>query len=242
MKVIGIFGKSGVGKTTLSKLMQSYDAENIEIIHLDNLYDEIKKKFFRRNLTEQTDMDNNEIVTVNPHLKNKLLESKIVGFIMRRRNILGNILIKKKISQARRLGKKAIIIEGIHLNSFKVMRDADAIIRVEAPFAKRLNRVRKREDKSVDKKKMVFLDKVFFLGEKRRYNYYIENDDNIKKLEAHVKQIYNAEIKTREETRTLKEIFGEYEVNRSSIALDRSQRSVKMPTVTANKKCDKEIE
>lgn len=242
MKVIGIFGKSGAGKTTLSKLIQSYDIENIEIIHLDNLYDEIKKKFFRKNFTEQTDMDNNEIVTVNPHLKNKLLKSKILGFIMQRRNILGNILIKRKISQARRLGKKAIIIEGIHLNSFKVIQDADAIIRVEAPFVKRLNRVGKREDKSVDKKKMVFLDKVFFLGEKRRYNYYIENDDNIEKLEAHAKQIYNAEINTKEEKRTLKDIFGGYEVDRSIIALDRSQRSVKMPIVTANKKSDKEIE
>lgn len=212
MKIIGIFGKSGAGKTTLSKLIQSYDSENIEIIHLDNLYDGIKIRLFRKDTVQQSDADENRIVTVNPTVKDKVLKSKIGRAIIQRRNMLGNFLIKRKIAQARRLGKKAVIIEGIHLNNFKVTKNADAIIRVEAPFVKRLDRVSKREIETVDKAKMVFLDKVFFKGKKSKYKYFIENNDDIDKLKSYAKQIYNAEIKTKKKESSLTKKYGGYEV------------------------------
>lgn len=210
MKIIGIFGKAGAGKTTLSKQIQSFDSENIEIIHLDNLYDEIKMRLFKRDTIQQADIDENRIVTVNPKVKDKVLRSKIGRAIMQRRNMLGNFLIKRKIAQARRLGKKAIIIEGIHLNNFKVIKNADVIIRVEAPFVKRLDRVSKREIETVDKSKMVLLDKVFFKGRKNKYDYYIENNDDIERFKMHAQEIYNAEIKKKE--RSLTEKYGGYEV------------------------------
>lgn len=172
MKIIGIFGKSGAGKTTLSKLIKSYDMENIEILHLDTVFDGLKKKVFKRNVTEQTDSDKNKIVTVNPSFKSKIMENRVMGAIVESsaiRTVPGNIIIRRKIAQARKKDKKAFIIEGIHLNNFKSIESADVIIKVDAPFIKRLNRVRKRESNTVDKEKMVLLDKVFFKNKKNKY-------------------------------------------------------------------------
>ena len=84
MKIIGIFGKSGAGKTTLSKLIKSYDMENIEILHLDTVFDGLKKKVFKRNVTEQTDSDKNKIVTVNPSFKSKILKNRAISAIVRK--------------------------------------------------------------------------------------------------------------------------------------------------------------
>lgn len=231
MKIIGIFGKSGAGKTTLSKLIQSYDRKNIEILHLDTIFDGIKKKVFKRDIIKQTDSDKNEIVTVNPKLKNRLLKNKIIGGIVQNnaiRNILGNSIIQRKIFQARKVGKKAFIIEGIHLNDFKVIESSDAIIRNEAPFATRLNRVSKRETKSVDKEKMVLLDKVFFKGKRSKYKYFIENNEDIEKLEVYAKQIYDTEIKNKRKANLLEERYGGYKVEVKNMPLVRKQRDKKV--------------
>lgn len=233
MKIIGIFGKSGAGKTTLSKLIQSYDRENIEILHLDTIFDRIKKKAFKRDVIEQTDSDKNQILTVNPKLKNRLLKIKIIGDIIQSstiRNMLGSIIIQRKISQARKTGRKAFIIEGIHLNDFKVIENSDVIIRIEAPFVTRLNRVSKRETKSVDKEKMVLLDKVFFKGKRSKYKYFIENNEDIEKLKGHAKQIYDTEIKNKRKANLLEERYGGYKVEIKKMPLVRKQQNKKIST------------
>ena len=215
MKIIGIFGKSGAGKTTLSKLIQSYDAENIEVLHLDTIFDSLKKKVFKGNVIEQTDSDKNKIVTVNPSFKSKIMENRVIGAIVESsaiRTAPGNIIIRRKIARAKKKGKKAFIIEGIHLNNFKSIESADVIIKIDAPFIKRLNRVRKRENNSVDKEKMVLRDKIFFKNKKNKYKYLIKNNGDIEKLREYAKHIYNTEIKDKTKINLLRQKYGGYKV------------------------------
>ena len=68
MKLIGVTGKSGAGKTTFSNYLKE-NSKDIEVIHIDDLLRDIKLKYFKFLMKEDK---NGEKTKVDYKLKNCL--------------------------------------------------------------------------------------------------------------------------------------------------------------------------
>lgn len=219
MKIIGIFGKSGAGKTTLSKLIQDYDKDNIEVVHLDSILDDIKIRILGKNVKRQIDYDGNDKIIINKKIKLGVLRSEFFREIIYKKimeNKIGSSILKRKIERAEKSGKKAMIVEGSMLNNYKITEKFYKKVKIEASFKKRFDRVQKRQTEPIDKEEMVLRDKSFFKNTKKEYQYFIENDGNMEKLRVEAKKIYNLYIKDKEKNK-LQERYGGYKISNTSI-------------------------
>ena len=73
MKLIGITGKAGSGKTTFSNMLAVYP--NIEVIHIDDILNKIKLKYFRLLMKKN---HNGKKTKVDSKLKLLLYKNKLL--------------------------------------------------------------------------------------------------------------------------------------------------------------------
>lgn len=123
--------------------------------------------------------------------------------------------------------------------SLPLYNNLDCIIRIEAPFKAREDRVFER-DSILKKGMMVIRDKEFknSLGKKiKRVNHKVENNGSLEKLQQVADEIYLREIepKMQNEHKSLKEKYGGYEVK--SVKLEKMHKYNKLKQ---NEKSDDE--
>ena len=119
MKIIGIIGKSGSGKTTLSRMLQKNDS--IGVIHLDEVtsFKTIVKRIPKKITKSYTNNIGEEKIVLNKKItnfiyklrKNKFLD-KIYSSLLK---IPRELIMSKQIKKFQKMGKKAIIIERMHI-------------------------------------------------------------------------------------------------------------------------------
>lgn len=121
MKIIGITGNSGSGKTTFSNALDS--KKSVSVIHVDTLVGEAKQKYFKRFLQSK---ENNitESTSKNPKLKIGIkrffYKSKFTfKFLMALRSKLVESSIKEKINQFKKEGKELVVIDDWVLSTHK---------------------------------------------------------------------------------------------------------------------------
>ena len=193
MKIIGITGKAGAGKTTLSNILA--ENENVKIIHLDYLLDNIKDNKILQNVTTQNSRKEGD----KQH-ESKLLKEGISNFIYNHAFILKIYLnLKRKIKN--RILKNSIksynntdilIIEGFDLLNFEISKKLDLLVLMKVAYNERINRLSKRNEK-INKKRIIEIDRNLhknLIGKNRTNpDYIVENDGDIEDLKEQSKVI-----------------------------------------------------
>lgn len=142
MKLIGITGKSGAGKTTFSNIMAKH--EDVGVIHIDDLLREIKLKYFKSLMQKS---NTGEKTKVNSGLKMLLYKNRIIfNLFMKFRAKLLKKRIDSKIQELQDSGKKVIIIDDIFIKSLHIYDDLEKVLLVERSYVNRKQALKERDD------------------------------------------------------------------------------------------------
>ncbi len=170
MKLIGVTGRSGAGKTTFSCMLAAHDS--VGLIHVDDLVGDVKYKYFKRFLKRD---ENNQIEKLagstmqpdNPKLTN---ESKrffygnkyAFNFLMWLRSRLISKSLNERIESFRQDGKKAVVIDDWVLDTHKdLYKKLDRIFYIERSFEGRHEGLIERDD--LDREEIKIADMPYAL-------------------------------------------------------------------------------
>ena len=172
MKLIGVTGKSGAGKTTFSNMLS--EKSNIGVIHIDEILTEIKLKYFKLFMKNN---NKGEKTKVNSKLKIFIYKNKAIF------NIFMNIragLIKKslneRIEKMQSEGKEYVLIDEIFIKHLDVYKDFSKIFIIERPYCARKEALKERDD--LTKEEIVANDIAHYKGNYKE----IALKDNIEKI------------------------------------------------------------
>lgn len=190
MKIIGITGSSGSGKTTISEILKNkYNAHIIDA-------DEIAKKLSKKGtmyLSAIVKSFGNEIVTKEGELKRKEL-ANLIYEDDEKRNRLNELTflyvveeIKANINKLK--GKDLIVIDAPLLFEGKLDQVCDFVIGVIANEEDKIRRICERDniDEEIAKKRLSIQMSNEFI--KENADYVIVNDASITDLEAEIRKI-----------------------------------------------------
>lgn len=142
MKLMGITGKSGAGKTTFSNILAQN--EDVGVTHIDDLLREIKLKYFKSLMQNS---NKGEKTKVNSGLKMLIYKNRIVfNLFMKFRAKLLKKRIDSKIQELQDRGKKVIIIDDIFIKSLHIYDDLEKVLLVERSYVNRKQALRDRDD------------------------------------------------------------------------------------------------
>lgn len=190
MKIIGITGKSGTGKTTLSDCFG--ERPNVGVIHLDDVLNDIKETKYG-NYIKERNKNNTPIILTNRLrflIANNRLLFKISMFVKK-------IIIKKKVDEQIKefkiKGKDAIVIDGTHLKYMTNYRMYDKVIYVRRPYEARERDLLERD--GLSKIEMAERDlpykKKFSTENWKNFDYIVDNIDGKEELRAISQSLYN---------------------------------------------------
>lgn len=174
MKLIGVTGKAGAGKTTFSDMLAQ--KQNIGVIHIDDILTRMKLRYFKPIMSRDK---NGENIKVNSKLKAILYGNKMLfNLFMKFRANLIEKLLKEKIENLKNEGKEIIIIDDIFIKYQKIYKDLSVIFMINRPYVERKKALQQRDN--LNKKELIAYDIAHFKG---NYKEIIE--------EKHVKEIIN---------------------------------------------------
>lgn len=195
MKLIGISGKSGSGKTTVSEMLAK--KLNCEVYHLDELNNEVqewKKKVFLKRITiiSSSESQGEDKAIINPNLKGKgkVISSKNIEKLYEQIKMLAlKSIIRKKIANQSVKRAKYFIIEGTQLSVYVPLGSLDARVLIERPYELRERDVTLRDGIS----KQEFKEREEYDEIKidlcKSFEYRITNGDSKEELEEQVRGI-----------------------------------------------------
>lgn len=148
MKLIGVMGNGGSGKTTFTEHLDK--RENVGVIHVDDLVGEIKRKYFKLFL-QPKENNTTENTKANPKLKSSskkiFYQNKFAfKFLMKVRSKLIEKELNRKIEEFKGNGKGLIVIDDWALSTHKkLMPKFNHIYTVERPYLSRRKGIQERD-------------------------------------------------------------------------------------------------
>lgn len=227
MKLIGITGKSGAGKTTLSNLIGQN--ENVGVIHIDELMEKVKKQ----KLSGM--MDNNkegEPVAIKKNIRKILYGNKYIFLAyIKAKGILLNPKINEKIKQLEEEGKEVVVIECIYLKYFPIFKQLDKKVLVQRPYIKRQESVLERDkEKNMDKEVFAIWDlphkRSYYKDDIGSYEYKINNNNDKDYLKQVAKEIYE-DVKEISIQDKRKQNFKPYKCKTKKLEIDRNSPKIR---------------
>ena len=171
MKLIGVTGKSGAGKTTFSNYLKE-NSKDIEVIHIDDLLRDIKLKYFKFLMKEDK---NGEKTKVDYKLKNCLYKAKLIFFMFSKfRAKLIEPALNRRLRELQ--GKRIVIIDDIFIKYHKIYKDLEQIYLVERTYVDRRKSLQQRDE--ITKEEIVAYDMAHFTGNYKE----IKDDKRIIKI------------------------------------------------------------
>jgi len=201
MKLIGITGKAGAGKTTLSDMIG--ENPNVGVIHIDELFEKVKKEKLSKMMENDT---NGKPVAIKKNIRKILYGNKYI-FLMfaRTKGIILTRKINKKIKEFENEEKDIIVIESVHLRYFPIFKQLDKKVFIKRPYIVRQESVLLRDkEKNIDKETFALCDipyKRSYYKENIDSYEYVVNNDSIEKLEQVAEEIYEDISQTSEKKR-----------------------------------------
>lgn len=190
MKLIGITGKSGAGKTTFSNILSKN--KDIGVIHIDDLLKELKLKYFK--LLMQKD-NYGEKTKISGNLKMLIYKNKILfNLFMKFRAKILKKGIDNKIKELQDDGKKIVAIDDIFIKTLHIYDKLDKVFLIERSYIKRKEALKDRDNLTV--KDIVAADIAHFKGiykdtHKNNKVEKIINDGSEELLNIKAKEIYD---------------------------------------------------
>lgn len=190
MKIIGVTGTSGAGKTTICKILK--EKYNAYIIDADEIAKKLSKKgnMYLQSIVEYFGPD---ILDNNGELKRKEL-ANIIYKNTEKRNNLNHLTfiyvvqeIKEKINQLK--DEKLIVIDAPLLFESNLDKSCDFVIGVIANKMQKIERICKRDNITEEMAKKRLEIQITEEEIRKRANYIIENIDNLERLEKEIKKI-----------------------------------------------------
>lgn len=161
MRLIGVTGKSGAGKTTFSNMLAQKD--NIGVIHVDDILREIKLKYFELLMKEDK---NGEKTKVDSKMKMVLYKNKpLFKAFMRVRAKLVEERLKRRIDDLEKQGKRVVLVDDIFLQYQTCYKNLERIFLVERPYVDRRKAVADRD--GLTKEEVVAYDMAHYTGNYR---------------------------------------------------------------------------
>jgi len=152
MKLIGVTGKSGAGKTTFSNMLA--EKPNIAVIHIDDILKEFKLKYFKSFLDEDK---NGEKTKINSNLKTLLYSNKLIfNLFMKFRAKLIEKALDQEIKRLMQEGNDTIIIDDIFIKYHKIYEQLSKVFIVRRPYIDRQQAIKERDN--LTKKEIVASD------------------------------------------------------------------------------------
>lgn len=229
MKLIGITGKSGAGKTTFSNYL-AQNSSDIGIIHVDDLLKELKLKYFKFLMKEN---NKGEKVKVNSNLKRFLYRNKIIfSAFMKFRAKLVSPLLKRKINELS--DKRIVIIDDIFIRYHKIYKDLDKIYVLERAYTDRREALIERD--GITKEEIMAYDLAHYRGNYReikddRRVSKIQNDGDKEKLKQKARQVYEETMLSSREKMLKK--------TRVKIVPSKSKNKTNSKNIDSRRKCSK---
>ncbi len=161
MKLIGVTGKPGSGKTTFSEHLKK--RENVGVIHVDDILGNLKKKYFGAFLQSSQTTTTIEDTKNNPKLKASFKEIFFKNkfafrLLMALRSKLVENELKLQIENFKSNGKKAVIIDDWNLMSHKSLNGKfNHIYVINRNFVERRRGVKERDNASLRELKIIDL-------------------------------------------------------------------------------------
>ena len=189
MKIIGVTGSSGSGKTTFTNFWK--DKEGVGVIHVDDLVSHVKKKYFGMFLEKGRSRKEEASDEENPTLKlkakaffykNKYLFKMLMG--------LRSFLIKKEfielLDQYKREGKSLVVIDDWALGTHKYLEGKiSKLYVIKREFVSRRTALKSRDNS--DEKELKVIDAPYALNYMKKADVdsitVVENDGSFEDLE-----------------------------------------------------------
>ncbi len=186
MKIIGITGGIGSGKTEVAKIFKKLGAKVISA-------DQIGKEIVEKNpqvLKKLAKTFGQEILTKNRKLKRRKL-GELAFSSVKKKDKLNKIVhlyllsaLRKKIKEFRKRGKGLMVVDAALIVEWGLQEELDYLILVESTLKNKLKRLMKYQEYSqkeaLKRVKMQLKDKV-----RRRYaDCIIRNDKDLKELRS----------------------------------------------------------
>lgn len=192
MKVIGLTGNIGTGKSTASKVINSLgvkiidcDVVSREVIREESVLRILVNTFGKEIVDSKGILDRKKLGSIA--FKNKENVKKL--------NDIMHPLIKKRVKEYIEYfskEEKLCIIDGAILIEASFQDIVDDIILIKASEKNQLERVKKRDGHNYEYIKKI-IDAQMPLGEKEKYcKYVINNDKNIEHLKSEVTKLIKA--------------------------------------------------
>ena len=190
MKIIGVTGKSGAGKTTICKILK--EKYNANIIDADEIARDLSKKG-NQYLQAIAKCFGEEILDTSGELQRKKLAS-IIYENEEKRNALNHITftyvveeIKQKINQLK--NEKLVVMDAPLLFESGLDKMCDFVIGVTASKAQKIERICKRDNITEETAKKRLEIQMEEEEIRKRADYVIENENDLPILEKEIEKI-----------------------------------------------------
>lgn len=197
MKLIGVMGNSGSGKTTFTEYLGT--KSTVGVIHVDKLTGEVKKKYFWAFL-QGKDKNTTENTKTNPKLrpgaKAIFYKNKIMfNLLMAIRNKLIGKELKNKINEFKKQGKSLVVIDDWAITTQKdLLPELSHIYFMYRDFGVRRRSLKDRDNITEEEAKLYDLPYAlkFIRAPKRDSGKvtYISNKGTIEELYAKAEEVY----------------------------------------------------
>ena len=197
MKLIGVMGNSGSGKTTFTEYLET--KSSVGVIHVDSITSDIKKKYFRPFL-QGKDKNTTESTKNNPKVK---MGAKAIFYknkfafnlLMKIRNKLIGKELEKQIEEFKRSGKKVVVIDDWALTTQKnLLSKFSHIYAMKRRFSDRRKGLTQRDAISIEEAKLYDLPYALrFIKVPKQSNVTsINNYGTIEELYASAEEVYQS--------------------------------------------------
>ncbi len=193
MKLIGVTGKSGAGKTSFSNFLG--ERKNVGVIYVDDIFNHVKATKLKRHVKGKN--KNNQVKIFNTKTRYFINNHKLTFRIsMAVKSYLIRREVQRQIADFKREGKDAVVVDSIHLRYLLDRKMFHTMVLVERNYQSRKKSLEERDE--ITKAEIIERDlpfkRKFSSVEWKDFDYIITNNLGKEELKAASQKVYDEAV------------------------------------------------